>query len=145
VQQSNAQQPVSAPKKVTTAFVLSLVGGVLVLLEGLIRIIRGEALAVFGTDRLWHRLLGLAIRVDGVIGVVLAVIIIVGVILIYNSKTRMTGGIIVIVFALLSIIAGGGWLIGLILGVIGGILALLKNNLKEAKLCLEIEKTFSVE
>jgi hypothetical protein len=28
---------------------------------------------------------------------------------------------------LLSIIAGGGWLIGLILGVIGGILPLLKK------------------
>ena len=39
----------------------------------------------------------------------------------------MTGGIIVLIFALLSIIAGGGWLMGLILGVIGGILALLKK------------------
>jgi hypothetical protein len=127
VQQSNTQQPVSAPKKATTAFVLSLAGGILVLLEGLIRIIRGEALAVFGTDRLWSRLLGLAIRVDGLIGIVLAVIIIVGAVLIYNSKTQMTGGVIVLIFALLSIIAGGGWLIGLILGVIGGILALLKK------------------
>ena len=114
MQQSNTQQPISAPKKVTLAFASSLASGILVLLEGLIRIIRGEALGVFGTDRLWHKLLGLAIRVDGVI-------------LIYNSKTQMTGGIIVLIFALLSIIAGGGWLIGLILGVIGGILPLLKK------------------
>ena len=127
MQQSNTQQPISAPKKVTLAFASSLASGILVLLEGLIRIIRGEALGVFGTDRLWHKLLGLAIRVDGVIGVILAIIIIVGAILIYNSKTQMTGGIIVLIFALLSIIAGGGWLIGLILGVIGGILPLLKK------------------
>jgi hypothetical protein len=38
-----------------------------------------------------------------------------------------TGGVIVIVFSALSILVGSGWLIGLMLGVIGGILALLKK------------------
>ena len=37
------------------------------------------------------------------------------------------GGAIVLIFSLLSIFVGSGWLIGLILGVIGGILALLKK------------------
>ena len=99
----------------------------MVLLEGIVRIVRGEALAVLGTDRLWHKYLGLAIRADGVVGVVLAIIIIVGAVLIYNPKTQMAGGIIVLVFAVLSIISGGGWLIGLILGVIGGVLGLMKK------------------
>jgi hypothetical protein len=127
LQQSNTQQPISVPKKATLAFALSLVGGILVLLEGLVRIIRGEALAVLGTDRIWHRVLGLAIRADGAIGIVLAITIIVGAILIYNPKTQMAGSIIVLIFAILSIIAGGGWLVGLILGLIGGILGLLKK------------------
>ena len=108
MQQSNTQQPISVPKKATLAFALSLVGGILVLLEGLVRIIRGEALAVLGTDRIWHRALGLTIRADGAIGVVFAIIIMVGAILIYNSKTQMAGSIIVLIFAILSIIAGGG-------------------------------------
>jgi hypothetical protein len=128
LQQSNTQQPISAPKKTTLAFVLSLMSGILVLLEGLVRIIRGEALAVFGTDRIWNRVLGLAIRADGAIGVVLAIVIIVGAVLIYNSRTQMAGSIIVLIFVVLSIIAGGGWLVGLILGVLGGIFGLMKNN-----------------
>jgi hypothetical protein len=40
---------------------------------------------------------------------------------------EVAGGTIVIIFSLLSIFVGSGWLIGLILGVIGGILALLKK------------------
>jgi hypothetical protein len=39
----------------------------------------------------------------------------------------MTGGTIVIIFSALSIFVGSGWLIGLILGVIGGILAIVKK------------------
>jgi hypothetical protein len=37
------------------------------------------------------------------------------------------GAVLVIVFSVLSIFVGSGWLIGLILGLIGGILALIKK------------------
>jgi len=37
------------------------------------------------------------------------------------------GGTLVIIFSLLSILAGSGWLIGLILALIGGILGVLKE------------------
>jgi hypothetical protein len=40
---------------------------------------------------------------------------------------EVASGMIVMIFSLLSIVVGSGWLIGLILGVIGGILALLKK------------------
>jgi hypothetical protein len=40
---------------------------------------------------------------------------------------EMTGGIIVLIFSTLSIFVGSGWLIGLIVGVIGGILAMVKK------------------
>ena len=40
---------------------------------------------------------------------------------------EMSGGVIVIIFSVLAIFVGSGWLIGLILGVIGGILALVKK------------------
>ena len=58
--------------------------------------------------------------------VVFPVIIIIGAYMIYNG-VEMAGGITVLIFSTLSIFAGGGWLIGLILGVIGGVLALLKK------------------
>ncbi len=40
---------------------------------------------------------------------------------------EMSGGVIVLIFSILSIFVGSGWLIGLILGVIGEILALAKK------------------
>ena len=57
---------------------------------------------------------------------VFAILILVGAYLIY-SKMEATGAVLVLIFSVLSILVGSGWLIGLILGVIGGILALLKK------------------
>ena len=68
----------------------------------------------------------MALNIDGGIAIAFAILIIVGAYLIYN-KMETAGGILVLVFSLLSILVGSGWLIGLILGVIGGILALLKK------------------
>jgi hypothetical protein len=58
--------------------------------------------------------------------VVFAILILVGAYLIYN-KMEATGAVLVLIFSVLSIFVGSGWLIGLLLGVIGGILALLKK------------------
>jgi hypothetical protein len=43
--------------------------------------------------------------------------------------TGMTGagGTIVIIFSILSLFVGSGWLIGLIFGLVGGILGVLKE------------------
>jgi hypothetical protein len=68
----------------------------------------------------------MAWNIIGGIAVVFAVLIIIGAYMIYNGM-EMAGGVTVLIFAVLSIFAGSGWLIGLILGVIGGILALLKK------------------
>ncbi len=40
-----------------------------------------------------------------------------------QSKVRL-GGILVLVFSIISIIGGGGFILGFILGLVGGILAL---------------------
>ena len=40
---------------------------------------------------------------------------------------EVIGGILVIIFSILSIVIGGGFIIGLILGIIGGILGLAKK------------------
>ena len=96
-------------------------------MRGLIRIIRRDVIAFAYSDVFRHRFLaGIALTVLGAIAVVFGIVIIVGAYLIYTGMETV-GGIIVLIFSVLSIFVGSGWLIGLILGVIGGILGLLKK------------------
>jgi hypothetical protein len=128
LQQPNSNPPPPAEvKKATAGFALSLIAGFLVLIEGALLIVRGE-LDILGLRQVQHRILaGLISRHVGVIAIVFAVIIIIGAILIFMPGKEMVGGIIVLIFSLLSIVTGGGFLVGLILGVIGGILGLMKK------------------
>lgn len=127
------QQPTQTSKSTTTerttiGFALSLIGALIILVQGIVRIFRGEAIAFLGSEELRLRVFsGLRLEVVGVIAIVFAIIILFGAYLIYSPGKQVAGGIIVIVFSALSIITGGGWLIGLILGLIGGILGLLKK------------------
>lgn len=126
MQQPNAQQA-SMPKKATLGFALSLVGGILILLRGIVRIVAGDIITFVGSDEVRHRFLaGLTLNIIGGIAVLFGIVIIFGAYLIY-SRMDATGGTIVLIFSLVSILAGSGWLVGLILGVIGGILAILKK------------------
>jgi len=114
-------------KRAIAGFALSLVGGILILLRGLIRIVAGDVITFVGSDEIRHRFLaGLALNLLGGIAVAIGIVIIIGAILIYN-RMEVAGGVIVIIFSVLSIFVGSGWLVGLILGVIGGILALAKK------------------
>jgi hypothetical protein len=118
---TNPPQPTAPAKKATAGFILSLLSGILVLLDGTIRAAVGRHLLATELFR------GELIRISGAIGFILGIIIIVGAILIYVLGKAMVGGIIVLIFAVLSIIGGGGFVIGLILGVIGAVLALMKK------------------
>jgi hypothetical protein len=122
------QPAVPAPsKRATIGFAFSLVAALIILAQGIVRIFRGEALALL-SDELRRRILaGLALQVVGVIAIIFAIMILGGAYFIYNSGKETVGGIIVLVFAALSILTGGGWFVGLILGIVGGILGLLKR------------------
>jgi hypothetical protein len=127
LQQPNTQQPTSKPHRANLGLAFSIAGATLILLRGLVRIIAGDVITFAGSDEVRHRFLaGIALNLIGGIAVVFAVLIIVGAYLIY-SGAEMTGGVIAIIFSVLSIFVGSGWLIGLILGVIGGILAIVKK------------------
>ena len=127
MQQSNTQQPVAQPKKAMLGFAFSLAGAILILLRGIVRIVVGDVITFAGSDVIRHRFLaGIALNILGGIAVLFAILILVGAYFIYN-RMEITGGVIVLVFAVLSIFVGSGWLIGLVLGVIGGILALIKK------------------
>ena len=127
MQQSNAQQPLSKPERATIGFAFSLAGAILILARGLVRIVAGDVITFVGSDEIRRRFLaGLALSALGAIAVVFAVLIIIGAYFIYSGMT-VAGGVIVIIFSVLSIFVGSGWIIGLIFGVIGGILGLMKK------------------
>ena len=127
MQQSNAQQPVAQSKRAMLGFAFSLSGAILILLRGVVRIVWGDIITFAGSDEIRRRFLaGIALSILGGIAVVFAVLILVGAYFVYNGM-EVAGGVIILIFSVLSIFVGSGWLIGLILGVIGGILALLKK------------------
>ena len=106
---------VAAPP--TVAYVLSLIAGVLVVLNGLLLLGVGATLgiAVFGG--------GLAF---GLIGVLLGIVIIYAAVRLNAQPTEhVSWGAVIIVFSVVSLVlVGGGFILGFILGLIGGILAI---------------------
>jgi hypothetical protein len=127
LEQTKTTPPTSKPKRAMLGFVFSLAGSVLILIRGLIWITAGDVIRLAGSDELRRRVLaGMAISVAGGIAVAFAALIIVGAILIY-SKMEVAGCVIVLIFSVLSLFVGSGWLIGFILGLVGGILALLRK------------------
>ena len=115
--------------KVTAGFVISLIAGILITLNAILIL----TLGLFGIA--FHAVTCTMAKppflpipslflIPVVIGVLSGAIVILGSALIRRSEST-TGGILVIVFSTLSIFIGGGFLIGFILGIVGGILALL--------------------
>ncbi|MEM1944183.1 MAG: hypothetical protein QW756_04325 [Nitrososphaerota archaeon] len=111
--------------KPTAAFILSLIAGILILTS---------ALVTAFTTALQSGPLGfivvvviLLIMVIGVVGVISGVIVLVGAIMINSGKPSKvrTGSILVLVFSTLSIVSGGGFIVGLVLGIVGGVLGLV--------------------
>ena len=127
MQQSTTQQPVAQAKRAMLGFLFSLAGAILILLRGIVRIVVGDIITFAGSDVIRHRFLaGITLNILGGIAVLFAVLILVGAYLTY-MRMEVTGGVIILVFSVLSIFAGSGWLIGLILALVGGVLGLLKK------------------
>jgi len=102
-------------EKPTAAFVLSLIGGIIVLLGGIGLAILGTFLAAVGLD------LGLLLYIFPIFGL----IIIIGSIMMYsNPKSAKTWGIIVLILGIISMI-GIITALGGLLALIGGILAIV--------------------
>ena len=112
-------------KKATSGFIISLIAGILILIN---------AVAFVGLAEFIESLGGiLPFIVEDIFvilattGSILAILVIIGAILIYMPGKETIGSILVIIFSIISIIIGGGFIIGLILGIIGGILGLYKK------------------
>jgi hypothetical protein len=119
------------PKQIKMAFIISIASGVLILLQGSLHIIRRQWGLELGIGELRRHSLGsVDFAVIGAICVVLGVIVILGALLLRKPTRLREGGITVLAFSILSILGGGGFLAGLILGVIGAAIALSHYPLK---------------
>ena len=135
----------SEAEKPTFAFILSLLGGIFILLGGgMVSMIRsygfgGMMNGYWGyggmMDRYdWGYGPGVGMmgaygfgRMLGIVGILFGVVVIVGALMLYNNPSQHSKwGSVVVIFSVLSIFGGAmaGLGIGLVLGLIGGILAL---------------------
>jgi len=104
--------------KSTAAFVLSLIGGILILINGLIVAVIGSFFVFFGVGILMI-----------ILGLVFGFAVLLSAIMLNaNPREHVTWGILILIFSVLSIVIGGGFVVGLILGLIGGILALVQGK-----------------
>lgn len=122
---------VAEVKKATAGFIISLIAGVLILINALLIV------GIAGVVGSWAEWVPEAEEAADVVstffyawagaGLIFAILVIIGAILIYMPGREVLGGILVLVFSILSIIIGGGFFIGLILGIVGGILGIVKK------------------
>jgi len=116
-------------KRATAGFIVSLIGGIIDAIVALIIIGVGGFISELDetipgvTDAA-----GFAIATVGAIGLILAILVIVGAILIYMPGKEVIGGILVLVFSIIcAFFTLGGLIIGLILGIVGGALGIAKK------------------
>jgi hypothetical protein len=109
------------------AFVVTLIGGILILLDGLYllavsafvsTVSSAYGVSIPGVSGLFEAL--------AAVGLIFGLIILIGAIMMWrNPSSAKMWGIVVILLGLISIISGGGFILGLILALVGGILALV--------------------
>ncbi len=139
--QNKLRRKVELAEKPTAAFVLSLIGGIFIIIGGvfgtIIGIIGSAFIGAFSWISPEAATLSGIILVYGILGLVFGIIVVIGAVMI-NSGERgkvRTGSILAIIFSILSLFfyGWGGFIIGFILSLIGGILGLTwKPSVEEA-------------
>ena len=115
----------SSSEKPTAAYALSLIAGVLILLNGaVIGFVPGLIAAIPGASAVPGFVGGILWTVSIVILVFGVIVLLSAVMLYQNPMRKTTWGVLILLFSILSIVGGGGFLVGTILGIIGGALAL---------------------
>ena len=114
-------------EKPTAAMVLSLIGGIFVILGGAFIAFVGSLVSSFGYLANGGTNGGTGVTIVGVVGVIMGMIMVVGGFMMYSkpSSAKMWGIIVLILSILSWFTAVGGLVIGFILGLIGGILAIM--------------------
>lgn len=113
--------------KPTAAFVLSLIGGVLIVICGLGYAVLGAICGSLASMAPGGGGAGATIFIYMALGLISGVIVIAGAMMINKAEPDKVkkGSILVVVFSIVSLVSGGGFYIGTILGIIGGVLGLV--------------------
>ncbi|RLG64125.1 hypothetical protein DRO02_05135 [archaeon] len=114
-----ATAPAPTEKKATAGFVISLIAGILIIIHGLAYFVAGSMLVATPVGFAYS---GIIYLIGGVC-LLFGILVIIGAWLMYAGKTT-PGGILVLLFGILSLFLGGGFFIGFILAIIGGALGL---------------------
>ncbi|MGZ4942032.1 MAG: DUF4064 domain-containing protein [Halobacteriota archaeon] len=130
-------------EEVNAAFLLSLIGGLFILIGGLVALVIGMY-GAFGMGygymgSMMGRMMGgfgpvwvfggATIIAVSIIGIASAVVVIYGAFSVRDRPTaRTTWGALILAFSLVSLLSLGGFLVGAILGILGGILAMVGNR-----------------
>jgi hypothetical protein len=133
--QDNGQDKID-PERLHMGYIISVVSGVLIIIQGAVRVVLGRWSALLGRWVRWLLFLGIgefrryslsfaSLTILGVVTIVLGVVVLIGALLIRKGRAR-EGAVTVLAFAVLSVFTGGGYIAGLILGVIGGAIVLSK-------------------
>ena len=124
-------------EKPNVAFILSLVGGLLVFVGSSVSIVWfsvGSAPfgGFWGMMSGWHGMTGSYgfaydyLLVLSVLGLACGVLVVVGgFILSLRSLEHVTWGVLIVIFSAISLVSMGGWFVGAILGIVGGVLAVV--------------------
>jgi hypothetical protein len=103
-------------------FYLTALGGILMFFEGLAAIFFRSLYYGINVD-FWA---GLSNVIIGIILIIIASIVSgAAVSLLVKPELRKTAGASIILFSLIGLLFGGGWVIGSVLGIIGGLLAIM--------------------
>lgn len=115
-----------AGEKPTAGFVLGLIGGILILLEGLFLVVAASATSALGG------LYGVPFDFGGLllalaaIGLIFALVVLLSSVMLYmRPASHVLWGVILLLFSIFSFVIGGGFFLGAILGLIGGILGIV--------------------
>jgi hypothetical protein len=115
-----------AQEKPTAAFVLSFIGGTIILIGGTLEFIGALAASVVVSSLFGAPVGGLWVLL-GVLGLICGILVVVGAVMLYvNPKRNVPWGVITIIFSVISLLFAyfGGFVAGMILGIIGGALGI---------------------
>ena len=122
-------EPISAGRKQTRAFALSLTAGILILSNATAVV----AAATWAPD-LFPTLPGSSgndpemLYIVAVVGLICGALVLLGAMLLRAKPAlRRAWGAMIIVFSVPSVVTGGGFIIGFIIGIIGGAFALSRK------------------
>ncbi len=106
-------------EKPTAAFVLTLIGGIIILIAGLVSIVVGLLIGFMHVSFL--------LVASGLVGTACGVLVTLSSVLMHTTKSsvRSKWSIIALVFAVVSLFNLGGFLAGFILALVGSIIGLV--------------------